>query len=356
MGIHGFSSTFTKTTEINISETKNQDFGIDAFIQVFRNASKQHIAGLTNSKGESTLHINVALQNIIKRILLKGDDIWCFDSRDPRKVDDPKQFVLNKRAEQRDIRAEESKILDDEIKKLEMLESKTTKEKIIALDAKFYDKLDEKRLKLASLENQKDTGMYFAPMVRDIQFILKCLGVTIAIAPSGVDAEKALALMSQLNMIDAVLTTDTDTLLYGAKKILKQKKSVPGQQPRVKPGTYDVYVLEDCLKQHKLTQDDLIKVGIILGSDFADKTHGVGAGTVIKKFKEIKLTEEQMKAVEIFKVPIKIEDIEFIRNDYDLVSIKKLEDWLIKEQNFKTERVEKMLEPLKEIYRKDHPS
>jgi 5'-3' exonuclease len=361
MGIHGFAELFEKSDEKNITELKNVDFAIDAYVQVFRNASKQYAANLTNSKGENTLYINIALQNILKGIALGRDDIWVFDNRDPRKTADPKQHILAERKEQKNTRMEKLQKIDEEIKKFEALEAKTTIEKILVLDPNYITKMAELRLKRSKLESEKDCGKYFDPMVRNLQFILRCLGVRMTVAPNGIDSEQACALLSQLKMVDYIMTTDTDTLLYGGTKMLKQKAKKTGKQllspeeKQTKPGTFEVWILEDVLKQQtingkNLTQDDLIKIGVIIGCDFAPKTKGIGPGTVMKKLSEIELTPEQLTAIEIFKHKIKIEDIEIETPDCTLDTIKELETWLVNEQNFKAERVEKMLQPIRDYY------
>jgi 5'-3' exonuclease len=350
MGIKDFSKVFSKSSEINIKDfPPGEDYAYDAYIELFKNASMQFTAKLTNPAGEPTAHINICLMNVLKRIIQGGDDVWVFDSRDPRKADDPKKYILEKRADQRDHQAELNKALKDEITKLEELAAKTSKEQILALYPKFDEALAEKKLKLEKEECRTGTCNYFAPMVRDIQFILDCLGVEYIIAPSGVDSEQVCAHLCAKGRVDGVITTDTDTLVYGAKKILKKQRGKPGTKP--KPGQYDVYVLDDCLKQYNLTRQQLAEIATILGCDFAPKTDKVGAGTVIAKYRKgIDLTDEQKKAVDVFMRDISNLEMQKFQPECSLESISKLQDWLVNQQGFKLDRVIKLLDPIREIY------
>ena len=64
------------------------------------------------------------------------------------------------------------------------------------------------------------------------------------------------------------------------------------------------YELSSLLDEFKINQDDLIKIGIILGCDFAEKTAGIGIKSVIKKFKITELSHKQHEAFLYFKKPI----------------------------------------------------
>jgi exonuclease-1 len=55
-------------------------------------------------------------------------------------------------------------------------------------------------------------------MVRNICIALKQEGIEFIIAAYEADAE--LAYLSRINMIDAVVTEDSDTLVYGCKRVL----------------------------------------------------------------------------------------------------------------------------------------
>ena len=73
------------------------------------------------------------------------------------------------------------------------------------------------------------------------------------------------------------------------------------------------------LSDNEIDMDDLQKIGIILGSDHAPKTPRVGPKTVLRKFKDIELTEEQ-KAVNVFNKDVDLTKIEF-HNPLDEIEV-----------------------------------
>jgi hypothetical protein len=85
-------------------------------------------------------------------------------------------------------------------------------------------------------------------------------------------------------------------------------------------------------------------VSTALGCDFCEKTAGVGAGTVIKRVKEGKIdwTEEQKAAQKKFLdfTPIKYD---YVEPECTNKTLDELRDWLVKEQGFRGDRVEKAL-------------
>lgn len=338
MGIKDFVKVFTPTKQVNIKEIATEDLAVDAFLELFSASSMQHAAKLTNPAGEPTTHLTVALSNAVKRKALGADDIWCWDSRDPRKSDDPKQKTLADRAAIRKTNQEEIKKLDTEITKLKDLATKVDRKRLLQIDPTYDGSLKTKEAMLNVLKARNPGAQHFSNMVRDVQFILTKLGVRMAFAPVGCDGEKLAAQLCLENICDGVITKDTDAIAYGAPK---QYKKVKG-----KPGIYDVIIAADCLKQHKITYHQLVEVCTVLGCDDADKTPGVGPATAVKRVREGSLTfTAEQKAAQIKfedRTPVRYE---YIENTCTNATLDELSEWLIKMQGFKTDRVEKALKP-----------
>jgi hypothetical protein len=72
-----------------------------------------------------------------------------------------------------------------------------------------------------------------------------------------------------------------------------------------------LYNLDQILKNLNITYFDFVKISVILGSDFCEKTKGIGIKTVLKKYNNIELTEEQKLAYNYFisKVSFDLKDI-----------------------------------------------
>ena len=82
---------------------------------------------------------------------------------------------------------------------------------------------------------------------------------------------------------------DFDVLVFGANKLVTKKSK-----------KMYLYNLPDILDQHKICFKDFIKIGVILGCDFAPKTPKIGVKTVMKKYKAVELTSIQEQAYNYF--------------------------------------------------------
>ena len=174
--------------------------------------------------------------------------------------------------------------------------------------------------------------------------------------PAGFDAEQIAAIATNTPIfkedqidkkMDCVLTPDADCLLFGAKQLIKRD---------IRKKKLFKYNLSDLLKNYELTQSNLIKVGIILGTDFSPKTPRIGPKTVLKKYNDIELSKEQQDAFDKnFMREITNDEIKSIKtsiNNADKKSFsdkKKYEDlltWLELVKNFNRARIEKQFAKL----------
>ena len=61
--------------------------------------------------------------------------------------------------------------------------------------------------------------------------------------------------------------------------------------------------MESALKEHLITQEELIDACIHIGNDFGSGTHGIGFKTYLKRKDELKLTEDQEKIKKYMLTP-----------------------------------------------------
>lgn len=338
MGIKDFVKVFASVGTATYKDYKDEPLAVDSFIELFRSGSMQHAAKLTNPQGEPTLHLRTVFSNATKRKSLGGRDVWCFDSRDPRDVNDPKTKTLEARAQIRRTNLDEIAALATEIERLESMAAKTSKEKLAKIDPTFDITLVAKRDQLEMLKARNPEAQHFSSRIRDVQFILSKLGVAMVIAPPGCDAEKLATHLQRDGVVKGVISTDTDCIAYGSRTMLKK---ISG-----KSGRYDVYTLKACMKQHSLTYRQLVQVCVALGCDFADKVEGVGPKTVVNKVKQklITWTPEQRAAIKKFMNRESVE-YETIESECTDESLDELTEWLVTTQGFKRETVEKTLQP-----------
>lgn len=339
MGVSEFTKVFAPHSEVDIKKAVG-NYAIDAYLELFKSTTvvnpKQT---LTNPKGEPTMHIVVCINNIVRRKIGKCDDIWCLDSRDPRETKDPKQRVIAERVSTRIANLEEIKKAQAELDTYAAYEAKTPKARLLAVDPNFYKHLEEKRERIRILKARNPDARQFTRIVEDVIFILTKLGVRMTIAPVGIDAEHLAAQINREGRVDCVMSTDTDTMAYGA---ICQLKKIPK-----KTGKYSMYTLAHCLAQHALTYEQFVQVCTTLGTDFNVKTKGIGPKTVIQavKNKTITFTDEQKAAQAKFadRTPI---IYTVTSTDCTKSSIEELKEWLVTEQGFSKDRTDKLLEPL----------
>lgn len=126
-------------------------------------------------------------------------------------------------------------------------------------------------------------------MVEESQRLLDALGIPWMTAPA--EAEAQAALLVRNGDADYVASQDMDSLLFGAPKMLKNL-SISGRRKR--PGTSSYYTIEPEvitlakeLERLHLTQEQLILLGMLVGTDFNPKgIHGIGPKRGLDKVKE----------------------------------------------------------------------
>lgn len=342
MGVKDFTKVFSATKKVDIKTIKNENLAVDAFYELFRSNSMQYAAGLTNPEGHSTLYLKIALENACRRKASGSNDIWCWDAREPRKTEDPKMETIKQRQEIKTKNLEEIAKLEKQIMKVKEMEAKMGVQELLKLDPTYENDLKVKQHEIEVLKARNPESQHFNTMVLNVQYILKMLGITMAIAEVGCDAEQLAAQLCREEKVEGVITADTDCLVYGAPK---QYKKIVGES-----GKYNLYVLEDCLNEHKIEYEDMIKIATVLGCDLCDGTPRVGPKTVVAKVKDNKITytETQIRAQKIFMdhTPKKYK---LLTSECSNVGLDELCDWLVKKQGFKQDRIEKLLKPFYKV-------
>jgi flap endonuclease-1 len=105
--------------------------------------------------------------------------------------------------------------------------------------------------------------------------LLERLGVPVVEAPA--EGEAQAAHMARRGDVDYVGTEDYDALLLGAPLTLRQLTS---------SGDPELMRFEATLERHGLTWEQLVDVGILMGTDFNDGVEGVGPKTAVKLVRE----------------------------------------------------------------------
>ena len=205
-------------------------------------------------------------------------------------------------------------------------------------------------------------------MIKESKELLKAMGIAVVQAPSEGEAEASY--LCKTKDAYAVISQDYDSLLFGAPRLIqnltlaRRRKTFSGYV-EVKP---EVMELEKVLNELEINLDQLICLGILVGTDYNPKgVPGIGqkkALDVVRKFKQpvliFKEVEERIHSLpeedqfdwkEIFQLFHKhdVKDAEFDFGEIDEEKIKKI---LVKEHDFSEDRVDRQLEKLREVKEK----
>ncbi|TVU48015.1 hypothetical protein EJB05_07634 [Eragrostis curvula] len=125
-------------------------------------------------------------------------------------------------------------------------------------------------------------------MFAECQELLQMFGLPYIIAPT--EAEAQCAYMEMSNLVDGVVTDDSDVFLFGARHVYK---NIFDDRKYV-----ETYFMKDIESELGLTRQQLIRMALLLGSDYTEGVSGIGIVNAIevvhafpeedglKKFKE----------------------------------------------------------------------
>ena len=203
------------------------------------------------------------------------------------------------------------------------------------------------------------TSVLTDKMVEESKMILTLLGIPYIQAPS--EGEAAAAQLTQSNIAFACASQDYDSLLFGAKRLIRNlaisgKRKVPNRNVYVDIEP-EIIEQQQFLNETGLNLEQLVDVGILIGTDFnPGGIPGIGPKTALKlvreynKLEKIEKIEDSLANIpykeirEVFlkqEVP-KVNSIEFNDINYDA-----LVNFLCIEKNFSVARVNTSLDKVK---------
>ncbi|KAJ3850694.1 hypothetical protein EV368DRAFT_44752 [Lentinula lateritia] len=134
---------------------------------------------------------------------------------------------------------------------------------------------------IASLDQQRKNAMRDAEdvnqqMVTQIMMMLRLFGIPYITAP--MEAEAQCAELLSLNLVDAIITDDSDVFLFGGYRIFKNMFN--------QSKTVECFLLSDLSRELGLDQGTLIRLAYLLGSDYVEGLPGVGPVVAMELLKE----------------------------------------------------------------------
>ena len=285
---------------------------------------------LTDFNGKITSHISGLFYRNINFLSLGIKPIYVFDGRPPS-------------------------LKSAEIERRKQVKKEAT--------IKYEKAVSEGRYEEAKKYAQQ-TSMLRDDMVQDSKRLLDLFGIPHIQAPS--EGEATAAYLTQTGKAFASASQDFDSLLFGAKRLVRNftnsgKRKLPNRNTtiEIEPEIID---LEKTLSELGVTREQLVDIGILIGTDFnPDGFERIGPKTALKMIKEhgnlekvpqiqetlTKIDYEQIREIFLRPQVSKVDDVVFGEVNYQGIV-----NYLTKERNFSSERVETSLNRLKKSFEK----
>ncbi len=326
----------SERTEIEFSDLNNKRLVVDSMNVIFQFLSsirQPDGSPLTDSKGRVTSHL-IGLLSRMTRLKKMGIELaFVFDGKKP----DLKRLEVARRAE---------------VKKQAQAEYEIAKERQDIAAMKKY---------------ASRTSTLTKEMIQEAKDLLDALGFPIIQAPS--EGEAQAAYMVKKGDFYAEVSQDYDCLLFGVPRMVQnltisERKKTKNKlsYEKVRPS---LITLKETLEKNGITQDQLIALGLLIGTDFnIGGIKGIGPQKGLKLvkqfdhdfdalFKEVKWDDnfdfEWKAAFDTIKhMPT--------TDDYVLkwkpLNREKVIELLVNEHEFSLERVERTLDELQEMDKK----
>ncbi len=244
--------------EIDLESLQNKTLVVDApmWLYQFLSSIRQRDGSLlTDSKGQVTSHLMGLLSRISSLSVQNIRLAFVFDGEPPKL----KHLTLEKRKE-------------------------------IKIDAeKKFEKAKEKEDLELMKKYAARTSRLTDGMIEEAKLLIEAFGLPVIEAPS--EAEAQASLIVKNNDAYAIATNDADALLFEAPRIARNV-SMAGRKKKANKLSYetikpDLIVLEENLKHLSISQEQLIALAMLIGTDYnSGGIKGIGPKTALKLVKE----------------------------------------------------------------------
>jgi flap endonuclease-1 len=144
----------------------------------------------------------------------------------------------------------------------------------------------------------QQTGQITADIIEESKHLLKCMGIPYVEAPS--EGEAQASYMAQRGDVTATSSQDFDSLLFGAPELIRNlavtgRRKLPRQRQWVNIEPESIH-LDRVLNALGISREQLIDIGILVGTDFNYGIKGVGPKTALRLIREFGNLEAVMDA------------------------------------------------------------
>jgi len=315
--------------EVELVELSGKKIAIDAFnsIYAFLSIIRDRMTGepLRDSKGTITSHLSGLFYRNINLIENGIKPVWVFDGEPPK--------FKKKTIEARAAAKEEARK-----KWEEALEKGEEAIRYAQASSKLTDK-----------------------MVVDSKQLLGVMGIPWVQAPS--EGEAMCSHLCKKNIAYATGSQDMDSMLFGSPRLIRNlsisgRRKVPKKEEyiEIKPELID---LEEVLSSLGITREQLIIMGMLIGTDYNPGVEKVGPKTALKLVKEHKTFKNILEKVEwqaetdieeIYKFFLKPPVTDKYKIEWRQPDSNRIINFMVEEHDFSRERIEKGIEKLQQSF------
>jgi len=292
------------------------------FLIMIREGYSGAYGNLTNEEGRVTSHIVGFLSRTIRLMEAGIKPVYVFDGKPPELKFSELEARRTKRAEA-ESKLEEAKEAGDE-------------EQVLR---------STKMIVKVTKEHNDETKQ-----------LLRLMGVPVVEAPS--EAEATCAALCKAGKVHASATEDADCLTFGTTLLVRNLMAAEAQKKQI----YEVN-LAVALEQLGISMDQFIDFCILCGCDYCDSLRGIGPNTAIRLVLQHGCLERIVESLDPAKTPVPkgfryqvarqfFQECESVdTNNVDIAwtepDFDGLRRFLVEENTFSSERVERFLARLK---------
>ena len=312
---------------LKIAELSGKVVAVDAYNTIYQFlATIRGPTGepLANSKGDVTSHLSGLFYRNINLLMENIKPVYVYDGK-----------------------AHELKI--QELERRRKLKKQATESYELAIEeGRFED----------ARKYGKRTSVLTDKMVEESRILLSHLGIPVVQAPS--DGEGAAAYLTRHDLAFASASQDYDSILFGARRLVRNlaisgRRKIPNRNAYVDVEP-EMFEHEKVLLEVGVTHEQLVDVGILVGTDFNPGGFpGIGPKTALKLIKEngrlekvdkIKNLLPEVPYEEIRKIFLSPEVPNVDEIVFSEVKREKVLDFLCVEKSFSADRVSGQLDKL----------
>ncbi|TFG00973.1 MAG: flap endonuclease-1 [Promethearchaeota archaeon] len=313
----------------------NKKIAIDAFNTLYQFLAiirQRDGTPLKDYKGNVTSHLSGLFYRTINFLEHNIKPVYVFDGK-------PSELKLDTIKERKEVKKDAKKKLEKAREKGDMEEAR----------------------KYAQMTSKLDSDM-----IEESKKLIKYMGIPVVQAPSEGEAQSAF--MVQEGDVWACASQDYDTLLFNGKRLIRNFAVSRSKKVKDTSVTLDIeYIsLNKLLDKYEISREQLIEMGILIGTDFFPGIKGIGQHTALDLIKKYgNLTTIIEKGVEAAGKNINL-DIEVINQVKEIflhplveknypklkwkgIEYEKIKELLIEIHNFSPGRVQNALDRLRKL-------